>query len=116
MFQPIDELFNQRVDAGASSIQPDMRLLVCRATLIIQAFEPRAIGGQRTASIGGDPVDQALVTSLGLDAETIGRLMKEVGFERGDGAWKWRGRRPQRQRPAAPTGHAFAELAKLKKS
>jgi ATP-dependent RNA helicase SUPV3L1/SUV3 len=64
---------------------------------------------------GGDPVDQALVTSLGLDAETVGRLMKEVGFERGDGAWKWRGRRPERHRPAPQVGHAFAELAKLKK-
>ena len=46
MFQPIDELFNQRIDAGAPGIQPDMRLLVCRATLMIQAFEPGAIGGQ----------------------------------------------------------------------
>jgi ATP-dependent RNA helicase SUPV3L1/SUV3 len=64
---------------------------------------------------GDDPVDRALVTSLGLDDETIGRLMKEVGFETRDGAWKWRGRRPQRQRPAQPPSHAFAELAKLKR-
>jgi hypothetical protein len=41
--------------------------------------------------------------------------MKEVGFEGRDGAWKWRGRRPQRQPPAQPPGNAFAELAKLKR-
>ena len=64
---------------------------------------------------GADPVDQALVTSLGLDPATVSRLMKEVGFEGGEGAWKWRGRRPQRPRPAQPPSHAFAELAKLKR-
>ena len=65
---------------------------------------------------GSDPVDRDLVTSLGLDEEAVGRLMKEVGFETRDGAWKWRGRRPQRsQQPPPPAGHAFAELAKLRR-
>ena len=58
MFQPIDELFDQRVDAGATGIKPDVRLFVGCTTLIIQAFEPGAIRSQRTASIGRDPVDQ----------------------------------------------------------
>ena len=44
MFQPIDELFNQRVDAGAPGIQPDVGLLVSRATLMIQAFERPSAG------------------------------------------------------------------------
>jgi ATP-dependent RNA helicase SUPV3L1/SUV3 len=70
---------------------------------------------QVRGSGGNDPVDRALVTSLGLDEEALGRLMKEVGFEGRDGAWKWRGRRPQRQRPAQAPSHAFAELAKLKR-
>jgi ATP-dependent RNA helicase SUPV3L1/SUV3 len=65
---------------------------------------------------GNDPVDRALVTSLGLDEVAIGRLMKEVGFETRDGAWRWRGRRPPRsQQPPPPAGHAFAELAKLRR-
>jgi ATP-dependent RNA helicase SUPV3L1/SUV3 len=76
--------------------------------LAAHAHQVRGHGGE-------DPVDRNLVTSLGLDADTIGKLMKEVGFEDRDGAWKWRGRRPQRQRPAATGGNAFAELAKLKK-
>ena len=71
---------------------------------------------QVRASGGADPVDRALVVSLGLDDPAIGRLMKEVGFEDRDGAWKWRGRRPQRRRAEGPpAGHAFAELAKLKR-
>jgi ATP-dependent RNA helicase SUPV3L1/SUV3 len=71
---------------------------------------------QVRGSGGDDPVDRDLVTSLGLDEEAIGRLMKEVGFETRDGAWKWRGRRPDRRPATSPTaGHAFAELAKLKR-
>jgi ATP-dependent RNA helicase SUPV3L1/SUV3 len=70
---------------------------------------------QVRGSGGADPVDRALVTSVGLDEEALGRLMKEVGFEGRDGAWKWRGRRPQRQRPVQAPSHAFAELAKLKR-
>src|SRR5207248_11746207 len=37
-----------------------VRLLVCRATLIIQAFEPGAIGGERPPAVGRHPVDQPL--------------------------------------------------------
>ena len=48
------------LDAGAAGLQPVVRLLVCRAPLIIQAFEPGAIGGQRAAAVGRDPVDPAL--------------------------------------------------------
>ena len=65
---------------------------------------------------GADPVDRALVTSLGLDDDAVRRLMKEVGFEDRGGAWKWRGRRHQRERADGPApGHAFAELAKLRR-
>ena len=64
---------------------------------------------------GGDPVDSALATSIGLDEEAIGRLMGEVGFTRSGDAWRWRGRQaPRPGRRAAPS-HAFAELAKLRK-
>jgi hypothetical protein len=37
-----------------------VRLFVGRTPLIIQAFESGAIGGQRTPSIGRDPVDQTV--------------------------------------------------------
>jgi ATP-dependent RNA helicase SUPV3L1/SUV3 len=85
--------------------------------LRIDLAERFAAHAHRMRAAGGDdPVDRDLATSLGLGEETIGRLMKEVGFEARDGAWKWRGRRPQRgQPPPPPAGHAFAELAKLRR-
>ena len=66
----------------------------------------------------GDPIDAALVTSLGLDADALARLMAEVGFVPQGDSWTWRGqRRPRRERrPDGPRpGNAFAELAKLKR-
>ena len=66
------------------------------------------------SSGGGEPVDAALATSLGLSEDAVERLMGEVGFTRAGDAWRWRGRRgPRGDRPAAAS-HAFAELAKLK--
>jgi ATP-dependent RNA helicase SUPV3L1/SUV3 len=87
------------------------------AWLRVDLAERLAAHAHQVRGAGGvDPVDRNLVTSLGLDEETIGRLMKEVGFETRDGTWKWRGRRPQRSpQPPPPVGHAFAELAKLKR-
>ncbi len=68
------------------------------------------------ASGGGDPVDQAMVTSLGLDPNTVRKLMAEVGFVPTGEAWKWRGtQRPDRRAEPPRPGHAFAELAKLKR-
>jgi ATP-dependent RNA helicase SUPV3L1/SUV3 len=68
------------------------------------------------ANKGSDPIDQALATSLGLDPETLKRLMAEVGFVPAGEAWRWRGNhRPhQRAEPARP-GNAFAALANLKR-
>jgi ATP-dependent RNA helicase SUPV3L1/SUV3 len=65
---------------------------------------------------GDDPIDHALATSLGLDADTLKRLMAEVGFVPVGQAWKWRGnhRPPRRAEPARP-GNAFAALANLKR-
>ena len=88
-----------------------------RSWLRIDLAERLAAHAHQVRGAGGtDPVDRELVTSLGLDDEAIGRLMKEVGFEARDGAWKWRGRRPQRHAAPPPSAsHAFAELAKLKR-
>jgi ATP-dependent RNA helicase SUPV3L1/SUV3 len=65
----------------------------------------------------GDILDAPLVTSLGLDEDSVRRLMAEVGFVPAGEAWKWRGqRRPQRPpRPASASGNAFAALAELRK-
>ena len=65
---------------------------------------------------GDDPVDQALATSIGLSEDALGRLMSDVGFTRSGEAWKWRGRRPPQSDRRTGSSHAFAELAKLKKT
>jgi ATP-dependent RNA helicase SUPV3L1/SUV3 len=65
---------------------------------------------------GADPVNAELATSIGLDEEAITRLMSEVGFTRAGEAWKWHGRHAPRGERRAPQSHAFAELAKLKKT
>jgi len=71
---------------------------------------------RKVRSAGGkDPVDADLATSIGLDTEAIGRLMNEVGFARAGDSWRWRGRRGPRLDQRGTPGHAFAELAKLKK-
>ena len=66
---------------------------------------------------GEDPVDRALVTSLGLDEPTIRHLMAEVGFVPAGEAWTWRGhRRPRRRTTQGPRPeNAFAVLAGLKR-
>ena len=67
----------------------------------------------------GEPVEAALVTSLGLSDDALCKLMAEIGFVPAFGQagsqWRWRGRRQERAAtvPARP-GHAFAALAGLK--
>jgi ATP-dependent RNA helicase SUPV3L1/SUV3 len=70
------------------------------------------------AGADGTPVDELLVTSLGLQPPALARLMRELGFRRADGAatWTWRGR--GRRRPARPPedpSHAFAALSALRR-
>jgi len=65
---------------------------------------------------GSDPVDAPLATSIGLDEDAVGRLMNDVGFTRAGDAWRWRGRRHRPGGEQKRPGHAFAELAKLKKT
>ena len=62
-----------------------------------------------------EPIDPALVTSLGLDADALRKLMAEIGFVPAGPNWRWRGRRPDRTPVAPPRpGNAFAALAGLK--
>lgn len=84
--------------------------------LRIDLADRLASHARKVRSAGGDePVDRELATSIGLDEDAIGRLMNEIGFARSGEAWKWRGRRPPRFERQPTSGHAFAELAKLKK-
>ena len=57
-----------------------------------------------------------LATSIGLSEEALARLMSDIGFTKAGDAWRWRGRRGHRPDRAPSRGHAFAELAKLKKT
>jgi ATP-dependent RNA helicase SUPV3L1/SUV3 len=87
-----------------------------RTWLRVDLADRLASHARKVRSAGGDdPVDQELATSVGLDEESLGRLMNEIGFARAGDAWKWRGRRGPRPDHRAPSSHVFAELAKLKK-
>jgi ATP-dependent RNA helicase SUPV3L1/SUV3 len=87
-----------------------------RTWIRIDLADRLASHARKVRSTGGDdPVDQALATSIGLDEEALARLMNETGFTWAGDAWRWRGRRGPRPDRHAPSSHAFAELAKLKK-
>ncbi|MDQ3483726.1 MAG: helicase [Pseudomonadota bacterium] len=67
-------------------------------------------------SAGGDnPVDLELATSVGLDDETLARLMADIGFAKSGDSWRWRGRRSGTPKRPGGGSSAFAELAKLKR-
>ncbi|MGE5562003.1 MAG: helicase-related protein [Bacillota bacterium] len=88
-----------------------------RSWVRIDLADRLASHARKVRSAGGpDPVDAALATSIGLDEDALARLMNDIGFTRSGDAWRWRGRRAPRddRRPAG--SHAFAELAKLKKT
>jgi len=87
-----------------------------RTWVRIDLADRLASHARKVRSAGGaDPVDAELATSIGLDEEALGALMGDIGFARAGDAWRWRGRRGSRTERRAPSSHAFAELAKLKK-
>jgi ATP-dependent RNA helicase SUPV3L1/SUV3 len=89
---------------------------VGRSWIRIDLADRLASHARKVRSAGGEnPVDQDLATSIGLGEEALARLMDEIGFTRAGDAWRWRGRRRSRDDRRAPSSHAFAELAKLKK-
>jgi ATP-dependent RNA helicase SUPV3L1/SUV3 len=68
------------------------------------------------AGKAGEVVDGALVTSLGLQPQTLAKLMRDIGFRPDEGAgWVWRGRGRQRREPVQRGSPAFAALAGLRK-
>ncbi|MGQ0558920.1 MAG: helicase-related protein [Sphingosinicella sp.] len=62
------------------------------------------------------PIDAGLVTSLGLNAEAVAKLMRDLGFRRpqGEQEWVWHGRTRPRRRGEQPASTAFAALARLR--
>jgi ATP-dependent RNA helicase SUPV3L1/SUV3 len=86
-----------------------------RGWIRIDLADRLASHARKIRSAGGDnPVNLDFATSVGLDEPAIAQLMAEVGFTKAGDAWRWRGRRPQRDDRRAAPSHAFAELAKLK--
>jgi ATP-dependent RNA helicase SUPV3L1/SUV3 len=67
------------------------------------------------AAGGDDPLDAALVTSIGLDDAAVASLMGDIGFTRTGEAWRWRARRGRPPSPRSTGSHAFAGLASLQK-
>jgi ATP-dependent RNA helicase SUPV3L1/SUV3 len=85
-----------------------------REWIRIDLADRLASHARKVRSAGGtDPVDAELATSVGLNEDTLARLMEEVGFTRAGDAWRWRGRRPPRGDRRADPSHAFAALASL---
>jgi ATP-dependent RNA helicase SUPV3L1/SUV3 len=88
-----------------------------REWIRIDLADRLASHARKVRSAGGDdPVNAELATSVGLSEEAVAKLMAEVGFTRAGEAWKWRGRHAPRGERGSPRSHAFAELAKLKKT
>ena len=88
-----------------------------RTWLRVDLADRLASHAHKVRSAGGDsPLDEELATSVGLDPDSISRLMVEIGVARAGDSWKWRGRRhgrPERSDSRKP--NAFAALATLKK-
>ena len=84
--------------------------------LRIDLADRLASHARKVRSAGGDdPVDRELATSIGLGDEALAKLMSDIGFAKAGDAWRWRGRRGHPPDRSQARGHAFAELAKLKK-
>ena len=92
--------------AGPQMIRADMAERIARHAHEVRAGKEGAI------------VDDALVTSLGLQPEAVAKLMADIGFRpsEGEAGWAWKGReRRRRERPGERRSHAFAALAGLKR-
>ncbi|HEY0627202.1 MAG TPA: helicase-related protein [Allosphingosinicella sp.] len=95
---------------GFRATGPQMLRVDLAERLARHAHEVRA---GKEASV----VDEALVTSLGLQPQAVAKLMRDIGFRpaESEAGWIWRGRERRRpERKAEATG-AFAALAGLRR-
>lgn len=89
-----------------------------RAWLRVDLADRLAAHAHSARAGNSDPIDAPLVTSLGLNPDTVRLLMAEIGFVPAGDAWKWRGshrRHPAPRTAPARPGNAFAALADLKR-
>jgi ATP-dependent RNA helicase SUPV3L1/SUV3 len=96
---------------GFRALGPQMLRVDMVERLARHAHEVR--GGKE-----GEPVDAPLVTSLGLQPQSVAKLMRDLGFreDQSEAGWVWRGRERRRRRPSEERGSpAFAALAGLKR-
>ena len=87
--------------------------------LRIDMADRLAAHAMKAKSAGGDPLDVALATSLGLDDRHVARLMADIGFVAGKSGFEWKGRQKRARRPDKPRrmkarrpGNAFADALK----
>ncbi|HZG09399.1 MAG TPA: helicase-related protein [Allosphingosinicella sp.] len=107
---PTDEERLRLQKLGFRCIGPQMLRVDLVERLARHAHEARAKKAQPV-------VDQALVTSLGLQPQALARLMRDLGFRAspGEAGWVWRGLARRRPEPRAEPGNAFAALAELRR-
>jgi ATP-dependent RNA helicase SUPV3L1/SUV3 len=107
---PTEEVRSRLQKLGFRCIGPQMLRVDLVERLARHAHEARANKAQPV-------VDQALVTSLGLQPQAVARLMRDLGFRasQGEAGWAWRGQARQRPEPRADPRNAFAALAELRR-
>jgi ATP-dependent RNA helicase SUPV3L1/SUV3 len=87
-----------------------------RSWIRVDLADRLASHAHKVRSAGGEnPVDTELATSVGLDEDSLSKLMSDVGFAKAGDAWRWRGRRAEKRARREAGSHAFAELAKLRR-
>jgi ATP-dependent RNA helicase SUPV3L1/SUV3 len=79
---------------------------------VAERIAKRALGARARNE---EPLDGALVASLGLKPAAVARLMRDIGFLPSNESWVWRGRARQRRQSPREPSHAFAALAGLKR-
>jgi ATP-dependent RNA helicase SUPV3L1/SUV3 len=95
---------------GAQAVRVDLVERIARAAHDLRAKDSK--GGRKPFA-----PDPALATSMGVQPETLARLMAQLGFStaRGrPGQWVWQGLVPTAKAKPAPTGNAFAALASIR--
>src|SRR4051812_8254563 len=60
MLEPIHQLLDERVDAGATGVEPEVRVFVGRAPDVEQPLELRAVRGQRAPAVARQTGDHAV--------------------------------------------------------
>ena len=94
---------------GYRQLGPQMLRVDLVERFAAHAFEARS--GKRA-----EVVDEALATSLGLQPQSLARLMRDLGFRpaESEAKWIWRGRARPKRSDQSPLSPAFAALAELR--